>query len=164
MTDGEASYERNEDEGERLDRQWTELMGELRLAQTGTQILFAFLLAIAFQPVFRQADEFTHDVYAATLVISALAVGLFLAPVSFHRIVYGRRLRDRMLPIAARMAYAGLVLLVLSMAGGILLALDAVLNRTVAFVVVAVVLVWFTVFWYAIPAWVRTHGDGESPR
>jgi Family of unknown function (DUF6328) len=145
----------DEDAGERLDRQWNELLQELRLAQTGTQILFAFLLSIAFQTKFQDADAFTHDVYAVTLVASALAVGLFLAPVSFHRIVYRRKLRDRMLPIASRMAIAGLVFLVLATTGGVLLALDVVLARPVAILVTAIVLLWFTVFWYAVPAWVR---------
>jgi len=157
-----AGYSRDgEDETAQLDRQWNELLQELRLAQTGTQILFAFLLTIAFQPAFQQADAFTHDVYAATLVGSALAVGLFLAPVSFHRLVYRRKLRDRMLPIAARMAGAGLGLLILATAGGLLLALDVILARAVAIIVVALVVVWFLIFWYAVPAWVRSHATEE---
>ncbi|TDD14918.1 hypothetical protein E1218_32280 [Kribbella turkmenica] len=162
MMDSEAGYDRNsEDEAQRLDRHWNELLQELRLAQTGTQILFAFLLSIAFQAKFQEADTFTHDVYAGTLVASALAVGLFLAPVSFHRLVYRQKLRDRMLPIAGHMASAGLVFLVLAMAGGVLLALDVVLSRTVAIVVTAIVLAWFTLFWYVIPAWVRGRANGE---
>ncbi len=162
MTDREARYERDdEDEGERLDRHWNELLQELRLAQTGTQILFAFLLTIAFQPKFQEADTFTHDVYAATLVSSALAVALFLAPVSFHRLVYRQKLRDRMLPIAGRMTTAGLVFLVIAIAGGVLLALDVVLSRTVALIIVAIVLAWFAAFWYAIPAWVRANASEE---
>jgi hypothetical protein len=162
MTDREARYERDgEDEGERLDRHWNELLQELRLAQTGTQILFAFLLTIAFQPRFQDADAFTHDVYAVTLVSSALAVGLFLAPVSFHRLVYRQKLRDRMLPIAGRMTTAGLVFLVVAIAGGILLALDVVLSRTVALIIVALVLLWFALFWYVIPAWVRAGATEE---
>jgi len=152
----------DEDAGERLDRQWNELLQELRLAQTGTQILFAFLLGIAFQNRFQAADAFTHDVYAVTLIASALAVGLFLAPVSFHRMVYRQKLRDRMLPIAGRMAMAGMVVLVLAMAGGVLLALDVVLSRSLAIVIAALLLLWFATFWYAVPAWVRrANADGE---
>ncbi|MFI7061233.1 DUF6328 family protein [Kribbella sp. NPDC050124] len=162
MTDSEARYDRDgEHRTERLDRHWNELLQELRLAQTGTQILFAFLLSIAFQAKFQDADTFTHDVYAGTLIASALAVGLFLAPVSFHRVVYQQKLRDRMLPIAGHMASAGLVFLVVAMAGGVLLALDVVLSRGVAIVITAIVLVWFTLFWYVIPAWVRANANGE---
>ena len=160
MTDSERYSRPEEDAGERLDRHWNELLQELRLAQTGTQILFAFLLSIAFQAKFQDADTFTHDVYAGTLVASALAVGLFLAPVSFHRVVYQHKLRDKMLPIAGKMASAGLVFLVVAMAGGVLLALDVVLSRAVAIIVTAIVAVWFTVFWYVIPAWVRANANG----
>ena len=153
---------RDEDEGERLDRHWNELLQELRLAQTGTQILFAFLLSIAFTNRFQDADAFTHDVFAGTLIASALAMGLFLAPVSFHRIVFQRQLRDRMIPIAGRMASGGMMFLVLALNGGVLLALDVVLSRPVALVVVAIVLAWFLGFWYVLPAYVRrTSADAE---
>jgi hypothetical protein len=162
MTDPEARYDRDgEDEAKRLDRHWNELLQELRLAQTGTQILFAFLLSIAFQAKFQEADKFTHDVYAGTLIASALAVGLFLAPVSFHRLVYRQKLRDRMLPIAGHMTSAGLVFLVIAMAGGVLVALDVVLSRSLAIVIAAIVLGWFIVFWYVIPAWVRANANEE---
>ncbi len=165
VTDSERYSRPDEDAGERLDRQWNELLQELRLAQTGTQILFAFLLSIAFQNRFQDADAFTHGVYAVTLIASALAVGLFLAPVSFHRIVYRHKIRDRMLPVANRMAIGGLVFLVLAMAGGVLLALDVVLPRAIAILIVVLVLLWFAVFWYAVPAWVRrTSASGESGR
>ena len=163
MTDNERYSRPAEDAGKRLDRQWSELLQELRLAQTGTQILFAFLLSIAFQSAFQSADAFTHHVYAATLIASALAVGLFLAPVSFHRIVYRHKLRDRMLPIASRMAIAGLAFLVLAMTGGVLLAIDVVVARPVAILVAAIVLLWFVNFWYAVPAWVcRTTSNGGA--
>ncbi len=155
MTDQQpAGYNRNgEEEHERLDRHWNEMLQELRLAQTGTQILFAFLLSIAFQPRFQDADTFTHDVFAVTLIASAFAVGLFLAPVAFHRMVFQKRLRDRMIPIAHHLATAGLVFLVLAMCGGVLLALDVVLSRTVASATVGVVALWFVGFWFLLPAY-----------
>jgi cation transport ATPase len=151
-----------EDARKQLDRHWTELMQEIRLAQTGTQILFAFLLAIAFQPRLQEADKFTHDVYLGTLITSAMAVGLFLAPISFHRIVFQQNLRDRLVPITHNLATAALVLLVISMCGGILLAVDAVLSRSAAFVVMTIVLIWFVAFWYALPAWVRRSANRDT--
>ena len=141
-------YRRDEEDGgERLDRHWNEMLQELRLAQTGTQILFAFLLTIAFQSGFQSADQFTHIVYTCTLTASALAVGLFLAPVSFHRVVYEQQLRDRLVPISHRLVGAGLVFLIIATAGGVLVALDAVLSRTTALIIVTAVLIWFTAFW-----------------
>ncbi|MET7283638.1 DUF6328 family protein [Kribbella sp. NPDC005582] len=160
MTRRPAPYTRkDEDSGERLDRHWNELLQELRLAQTGTQILFAFLLSIGFQGQFQAADQFTHLVYAGTLIASALAVALFLAPVSFHRIVHRQGLRDRLVIAADRLAQAGLAFLVAAMAGGVLLALDVVLSRPVAFCIVAGILIWFVTFWWLIPLGVRRKSD-----
>ncbi|GAA1566503.1 DUF6328 family protein [Kribbella hippodromi] len=156
MRGGMLGYQRkDEDSGERLDRHWNELLQELRLVQTGTQILFAFLLGIAFQNRFDTTDDFTHVVYACTLVAAALAVALFLAPVAFHRVLYRQGLRDRLVVITDRLARAGMAFLVVAICGGVLIALDVALPRTVSVVIVAGVLLWFVVFWVLIPAWVR---------
>lgn len=158
----EERYERNEDEAARYDRHWAELLQELRLAQTGTQILFAFLLAIAFTRPFQDSDTFTHTVFAITLVVTALATGLMLAPVAFHRVVYQHRIRDVLIALADNMAKGGLVLLVIAMTGGVLLALDVVVPRVVAILIATAVVCWFVVFWYVIPTVVRrTHGSPE---
>lgn len=163
----EEHYERDEDEASRYDRHWNELLQELRLAQTGTQILFAFLLAIAFTTPFREDDNFAHTVYAVTLILTAMATGLLIAPVSFHRMVYQRRLRDRMIPLASKMANGGLLLLMLAICGGLLLALDVFISRPAAIVICAIMLLWFAVFWYLIPGVVRAGrgrtDDGQDP-
>ncbi|WP_432950511.1 DUF6328 family protein [Kribbella sp. CA-253562] len=163
MTEQNGNYSReHETEGERLDRHWNELLQELRLAQTGTQILFAFLLSIAFQVRFQDSDEFTHDVFAGTLIACALSVCLFLAPVSFHRMVFQQRLRDRLVPMAHHLASAGMAFLILAMSGGVLLALDVVLHRTTAIVTVVIIFVLFVLFWYALPAYVRAQRDEDE--
>lgn len=151
----EPRYTRNEDQAGRYDRHWNELLQELRIAQTGVQILFAFLLTIAFTSPFRDADDFTHDVFAVTIVLSAMSMALLIAPVSFHRIVFRQGLRDRMIPLASRMTAGGLALLMLAVCGGLLLALDVVLVRWLAITVDGAALLWFIVFWYVIPARVR---------
>ena len=153
---GDATYTRNgEDSGERLDRHWNELLQELRLAQTGTQILFAFLLSISFQTRFQEADQYTHTVYAITVIAAAIAVALFLAPVAFHRMVYRRNLRDRLLTNADRCARAGLVSLIVAVSGSVLLALDVVMPRSGSIISVAAVLACFLGLWFALPAFVR---------
>lgn len=151
-------YERDEGEAQRFDRHWNELLQELRLAQTGTQILFAFLLAIAFTRPFQEADDFTHIAFSVTLIITGLATGLLIAPVAFHRMVFQRRLRDRMIAMAAQMAAGGLFLLMLAVCGGVLLALDVALPRITAVIISVLTLLWFVVFWYVIPATVRRRG------
>jgi hypothetical protein len=156
MADG--LYTRDENEAEQLDRHWLELLQELRVAQTGIQILFAFLLVIAFSRPFQEAGDFSHVVFAVTLVLTAMAAGLLIAPVSVHRMVYRRRLRPELVRTAARMAVGGLVLMLGSVAGGLLLALDVVLPRPRAIAVVIGVVVWFSVFWYVVPIQLRRRG------
>jgi hypothetical protein len=156
MADG--LYTRDENEAEQLDRHWLELLQELRVAQTGIQILFAFLLVVAFSQPFQEAGGFSHVVFAVTLVLTAMAAGLLIAPVSVHRLVYRRRLRPELVRTAARMAVGGLVLMLGSVAGGLLLALDVVLPRPAAIAVAVGVVVWFSVFWYVVPFQLRRRG------
>ncbi|TDD66823.1 hypothetical protein E1262_21065 [Jiangella aurantiaca] len=151
----EQRYRRDEDQADRYDRHWNELLQELRIAQTGVQILFAFLLTIAFTSPFRDSDEFTHDVFAVTIVVAAMSMALLIAPVSFHRIVFRKRIRDKMIPMASKMTAGGLFLLMLAVCGGLLLALDVVLARWLAIVVSGTALLWFVTFWYVIPGRVR---------
>ena len=166
-------YTRDENEAKQLDRHWLELLQELRVAQTGVQILFAFLLVVAFSQPFQDAGTYAHAVFAVTLVLTAMATGLLIAPVSVHRLVYRRRLRPELVQTAARMAVGGLFLLLGAVAGGLLLALDIVLSRFATIAVVVGVVVWFAIFWYFVPLAIRRRGpvvrtsDGEaaeSPR
>ena len=156
MADGH--YTRHENEAEQLDRHWLELLQELRVAQTGIQILFAFLLVVAFSRPFQEAGDFSHIVFAVTLVLTAMAAGLLIAPVSVHRMVYRRRLRPELVRTAAKMAVGGLVLMLGSVAGGLLLALDVVLPRQAAIAVAVGVVIWFSVFWYVVPFELRRKG------
>jgi hypothetical protein len=151
----QKNYTRDETKAESLDRHWQELLQELRVAQAGTQILFAFLLTIAFTQPFRDADELTHRVYGTTLILAALATALLIGPVPLHRVVFRHGVRDRMVAIAGHMASGGLFLLMLAMAGGVFMALDVALSRAAAVVIVAVVLVWFLLLWYVLPLVVR---------
>lgn len=84
---------RHETVNQRMDRNWSELLQELRVTQTGTQILTGFLLAIAFQPRFVELDRFQTMVYAVLVGIAVLATLLALVPVSLHRSHFRRRLK-----------------------------------------------------------------------
>jgi hypothetical protein len=150
-----TGYTRDESEAESLDRHWQELLQELRVAQAGAQILFAFLLTIAFTQPFRDADAVTQRVYAVTLVLAALATALLIGPVPLHRLLFRQRMRDRMVAIAGPMASGGLFLLMLAMAGGVFMALDTALSRTTAVIIVIAVIVCFVVLWYVLPVVVR---------
>ena len=92
---GKTYTRQGESKAESLDRHWQELLQELRVAQAGTQILFAFLLTIAFTQPFREGDDLTHRVYAVTLILASLATALLIGAVPFHRMLFRQRLRDQ---------------------------------------------------------------------
>ena len=149
---------RGETEEQRLDRNYVELLQELRVAQTGTQILFAFLLTMAFTPRFVEINEFQRGLYVVILVTAALATVLIIGPVSFHRIVFRRRQKRALVESANLLAIGGLVLLAVSMTGSVLLVLDVVIGGVPAMWLTALVAAWFIGFWYVLPFVYRRRG------
>src|SRR5512140_2721248 len=79
---------RDETELERSDRNMVELLQEVRVVQAGVQILFGFLLTIAFQPKFAKLSSFQKADYLGTLVAAATTVIMLTAPISWHRILF----------------------------------------------------------------------------
>lgn len=150
---GEAR--RDESEDERADRQYNELLQELRVAQTGVQFLFAFLLTLAFTQRFPQVTDFQHWVYVATLTATAVASALLIGPVPFHRIVFRRGLKPRLVRGADLMARGGLAMLLLAINGAVLLILDVVLTGPLPFVMSGAVALWFVLVWYVVPLTAR---------
>jgi len=160
--DSARGYVRDETDAQRLDRNYGEQLQELRVAQTGVQILFAFLLTIAFQQRFASLSATQRGLYVGTLVCAALAAALFIAPVAVHRIFFRRRLKDELVTFTGRTAAAGLFLLALTMLGSVLLIVDFVSGPVAAWIVTAGLAVVFGALWYALPARLRS-GNGEPP-
>ncbi|MFP5347631.1 MAG: DUF6328 family protein [Actinomycetes bacterium] len=154
---------RFETEEERLDRNYHELLQELRVAQTGTQILFAFLLTVSFSPLLKAADDFAHRLLAVAILACAGATGLIIAPVAFHRLVFHRGLKSTLVTVASRLAQAGLALLLVALLATCLLALDAVLSRGWALVLTGITSLWFIGFWYLLPLTVRRRHGADTP-
>jgi len=149
-------YARDETEAQRLDRNYSELLQELRVAQTGVQVLFAFLLSIAFQQRFVAISHFQRDVYVGTLVCAAAAAALFIAPVALHRVLFGLHRKDELVTFTGRMAVAGLVFLALAMLGALMLVVDFVVGPIAAAITTSATAVLFVVLWYVLP--VRARG------
>jgi Flp pilus assembly protein TadB len=147
----DATSGRHETEVEKLDRNLDDLLQELRVSQTGVQILFAFLLTLAFTQRFEDIDEFQRNTYVVTLMASVAATILFIAPVAYHRIVFRQHMRSELVRDGNRMAMAGLCFLAIAMSGAILLIVDVVLGDTWATVLTAVVLLFMLVLWYVLP-------------
>jgi hypothetical protein len=147
---------RNETEAQRVDRNFTELLQELRVAQTGVQILFAFLLGLSFTPRFAQLSRAEHALYVATLALSAASAAFLIAPVSYHRLVFRRRLKARLVQTSHRLALIGLALLLLAVVGAVDLAAGLVLGPWAALLSGALALL-FGGLWYVLPLVERAH-------
>lgn len=153
---------RRETDDQRLDRNFNELLQELRVAQAGTQILFAFLLTVAFTSAMAQAGAFERRLLAVTLVLAAMATALLIAPVALHRSVFRQRLKEDVVRLSSHFAVAGLCLLLLTMLGACLLALEALLTRPAAFAVTGAVALWFLGFWLLVPVRLRVRGQRKA--
>ncbi|MFE2183694.1 DUF6328 family protein [Streptomyces sp. NPDC059455] len=160
----EARSGRVETREERADRKWAELLQEVRVTQTGVQILFAFLLTVAFTPRFHDLGQADRAIYVVTVLLGAAATGALIAPVSLHRIVTGRRLKPETVDWASRFTVAGLVLLLCTVASALLLILRVVVADATAFWLAAAALLWFVICWFAPAAWLFHRSRNESLR
>ncbi|MGW4895952.1 DUF6328 family protein [Kitasatospora sp. NPDC004240] len=156
---------RQESPEERADRRWGDVLQEVRVAQTGSQILFGFLLSVVFMPRFEGLPGFDQGLYVVTVVLGALATGALVAPVSYHRVVAGHRLKPQLVDTAARLVRGGLVLLALTVGSALLLLLRVATHGSVAaWVISAVVMGWFALWWLVMPLrHLRRHnGNGHG--
>jgi hypothetical protein len=142
---------RNETEKERLDRNLNELLGELRVALPGVQVLFAFLLAVPFNQRFGQTTDFEKGTYYVTLVGTALAAALLIAPSSMHRIEFRSDDKRFVVFTANRLAIAGFGVLGVAMTAAVLLVTHFLYDDTLAIVTTIIVGILFFVLWYALP-------------
>jgi hypothetical protein len=157
-----AAESRGETLDQVLDRNVAELLQELRVAFTGVQILFAFLLGLAFTQRFSHLGGFEVGVYTVALLSTALATMLFIAPVSFHRIVFRRRQKCALVMVADRLLVVGLALLVPAICSSVLLILDVVLGRWQAILGSSVTASVALLTWYVLPLIVRRTGHGVA--
>ncbi|MFJ8623397.1 DUF6328 family protein [Kitasatospora sp. NPDC093550] len=139
----------------RADRRLVELLQELRVLQTGVQIVFAFLLGVAFTPRFTELSDAQQNVYVATLLLTVLASAVLATPVALHRGLYRHPGKSRIVTVSARIAQAGLLLLACALTGAVLLVLDVVLGAAVAVPVTGLVALVFATLWFVLPWAVR---------
>ncbi|ROQ69327.1 hypothetical protein EDD93_3825 [Streptomyces sp. 840.1] len=152
---GDNAHGRQETEEERADRNWTDLLQELRVAQTGVQILFGFLLTVVFQQRFTDLSATDRNIYVVTVMFGAATTGALIGPVSLHRLLAGRRLKPWTVKWASRLTLLGLGLLLCTMALALLLILRVALHNSLALWLVGAMVIWFCVCWFVLPAWAR---------
>jgi O-antigen/teichoic acid export membrane protein len=160
---GDDDYSRDdESESERLDRNYGELLQELRVAQTGVQILFAFLLGIAFQQQFQKIESYQRGIYLITLVAAACAATMLIAPVAIHRMLFRRHQKNELVIMTSRLASIGLVFLAIAVLSAVLLVIDVVVNLTVGIVITAVLALLLISLWYLLPLGFRRRHPGRD--
>ena len=123
--DAPAGSGRNETREEQLDRNWMELIQELRVLQTGVQILAGFLLTLPFQQRFETLDDFQVTLYLVNVAFAALTTAFILLPVSVHRRLFRKRLKATLVASAdniTKIALGYFIGAALMVAGGIVAA------------------------------------------
>ncbi|AJT62664.1 DUF6328 family protein [Streptomyces chattanoogensis] len=151
------AHGRHESEEERADRRWNELLQEVRVTQTGVQILFGFLLTVVFTPRFATLSETDTIIYVVTALLGAATTGALVGPVTLHRFVAGRHIKPETVFWASRLTVVGAVLLLATVASALLLVLRIAIKDSVVPWIVAGLMVWFLLCWFALPLWARHH-------
>ncbi len=147
----QAERERDESRPERLDRNTVELLNELRVAGTGIQVMFAFLLVVPFQTGWKMVDTFEQTVYFVTLLIVALAAFLLMAPPIHHRLLFRRGEKGFLLWVANRLAITGMACLALGFVGILVLEADVVVGGAAPAVVGVLAGAVIAGLWFALP-------------
>ncbi len=151
----ESPRDADESAGERLTRNWNELLQELRVAQTGIQILTGFLLTVPFTDRFTDLDDRQRTIYLAVLVGAVVTTCLIIAPVAFHRVLFRQQEKPWLVAAANACARGGLALLAVVSSGVVLLVFDVVLGTTAGYLASLPVLALFAGLWFGTPLFAR---------
>lgn len=151
---------------ERWDRNFRDLLQELRVAQAGVQILFAFLLTIPLSSGFPRATPFQRNVYMVALIATACAAAILISPVAFHRGLFRQGRKPELVRFAHKMASGGLGFMLISVVSAVLLITDFILSRIAAVVSTGLTGLLFVTFWGLMPLARREWGrpDDEVDR
>lgn len=123
MTDGRPG----ETDDQRADRNFGEILQELRVAATGVQVLFGFLITMPLQPRFEQLDSYERGLHVAAVISLAIATACLIAPVAWHRMLFQQRMKTEIVEVANRLVKVGLLALGVGLVAAVLLMFDLVL-------------------------------------
>ncbi|MFI7426308.1 DUF6328 family protein [Micromonospora sp. NPDC049836] len=140
-----------ETEKKRLERNFTDELRELRVAQTGVQILFAFLLTLPFTAGFPRVTPFQRGAYLVALVSAGAATALIIAPVALHAALFRRGRKSELVRYAHRLSSGALGFLLIAMASAVLLITDFVLPRGAALLLTGLTAVVLLLLWVGLP-------------
>jgi hypothetical protein len=153
---------REETEHDRVDRNLQELLGELRVALPGVQVLFAFLLVVPFNNRFADVTGFQKNVYFVTLLFATAASVCLIAPTVQHRIEFRHQDKEHIVLVANKLAIVGLTFLAVAMTGATVFVTDFLFDAATTVVASVFVALAFLVLWYVIPLQrLRERGRGS---
>jgi hypothetical protein len=153
---------RDETVAERADRNWNEVLQELRVLQTGTQILTGFLLALAFQPTFRDLEPGQHTFYLVLVVVSALSAIVALAPVALHRVLFRQRAKPTVVAYGHVALVVALATVSLLLVGVVAFIFDVVVSTTASWITAGALLLIIALLWLAVPVALRIRRSGTE--
>jgi hypothetical protein len=150
---------RTETANERLDRNWNSLLQELRVTQTGTQIIGGFLLAVAFQTRFTELDRYQVTLYLTLVCVTALTTALGLGPVILHRLLFRQQAMAQIVQVGSVLVRVTLVGVAVVVSGTVVFIFDVASGRTAGLIAAAVVLLLIGLNWLilarAVSRWKR---------
>jgi hypothetical protein len=156
----ESDEQTGEDRQERTARELIELLNELRVILPGVQFLFAFLLTVPFSQRFSELDGLETGVFFVTLLCTAIATALLMAPSAQHRILWREGVREQRLELGNTLTIAGLVFIVPAMVGAVFVVSHFIFGLVAAVVVTLLLVFIFALLWFAVPLRYRgANGD-----
>jgi hypothetical protein len=150
-TDQSGGSQSSEDQRERLNRQFTELLQESRTAILGVQVLFVFLLRVPFSQRYPSVGTLEQYVFYATLLCTLLSAVLLMAPTPHHRILWREHQREKRLELGHRLIMAGLSFLALAVLGVVFLISELMVGGVGAVAAALGIGVVFLWVWYGQP-------------
>lgn len=149
-------YDRDQESpAARLDRNWEELLQELRVSQTGVQILTGFLLTLPLQPTFTRLGGFERGAYVFAITTSIVATCLLIAPVAMHRALFRRRRKETLVAAGHRTSKLGLTFLAAAIVGVVTLVFSIVYSEPLGLTAGFVTALMFFAAWVVVPLAVR---------
>lgn len=159
---GDDEPDRDETPAERLDRNWNELLQELRVTQTGVQIIFAFLLILPFQDRFSDLTTVQRWIFIVVVALITISTILNLAPVIAHRFVFRKHKKGALLGASDAMAKAAFVTLGVALVGVVGLVVEVVMGPVSAAVIVIILVIIIVALWLVLPRWLLTRSGGAN--
>jgi Family of unknown function (DUF6328) len=114
-------------------------------------VLFAFLLTVPFSQGFAKLNSVQEDIFFATLLCTAAATALLIAPSAHHRLLWRKGVREQRLKIGNTLAILGLAFLVPAMVGVMYVITDLIFGLTAALIVTIVMALIFMSLWFILP-------------